>query len=195
MLRFVEKTTPVKVPFRLPYIEEALEDLAELVTRRTYDGASERKSFLAIFNECADKIDDKEKAFILDIIQDWREVEHLFNEKTDDFMQSVAKSMKTGKIDAPSSKADKKAASSAYKNSSADVQKKLDMIRKAGQSKPKPRPATPPKPATPKPAAPKPKPATPAKPKQEDSIYGIPMLPGNTDGGTSWTPGKVNGRL
>jgi hypothetical protein len=41
-----------------------------------------RTAYLAVFNECADKIDDKEKAFILGIIQDWREVEHLFNEKT-----------------------------------------------------------------------------------------------------------------
>lgn len=196
MLRFVEKTTPTKVKFRLPYIEDALENLADLVTSKTYDGSSSRKAFLAVFNECADKIDDKEKAFILGIIQDWREVEHLFHEKTDTFMQDVGKSIKTGKINAPSSKSDKKAASSAYKNSSADVQKKLDMLKKAGQSKPKPKPATPSKPvAPPKPTAPKPakpKPSTPVKPKQEDSEYGVPPLPGNTDGGTSWTPGEVN---
>jgi hypothetical protein len=116
MLRFIEKTDPIRVKVRLPYIDEALENLAELVSEYRNNDRPYRTAYLAVFNECADKIDDKEKAFILDIIQDWNEVRYLFEEKTDDFMQSVGKSIKTGKIDAPSSKSDKKAASSAYKN-------------------------------------------------------------------------------
>jgi hypothetical protein len=173
MLRFIEKTASDEVKAKLPHIEEALEVLAEVISE-----------------------------YRLDTVQDWDEVREFFDEKTDNFMKSVAQSMKTGKIDHKPSKGDKAKASSAYKNSSADVQQKLDMLKKAGQSKPKPvakppapKPAVkkpvPPKPAAPKPPAPKP--ATPAKPKQEDSEHGVPALPGNTDGGSAWTPGKVIG--
>jgi hypothetical protein len=103
MLRFIERTTPIKVKTKLPYIEEALENFAELVSNYRNNQKMYRTSYLAIFNACVDEIDDKEKEFILDIIQDWDEVKYLFGEKTDNFMQAVGQSMKTGKIDSTNS--------------------------------------------------------------------------------------------
>jgi hypothetical protein len=189
MLRFIERTTPIKIKVKLPYIEDALETLAEVVDNYHVNSKSSRTSYLAIFNKLVNEIDDKEKAFILDIIQDWQEVQDIFDEKTDNFQKSVGASMKTGSINFSPSKSDKTKGTAAYKNSSADVQKKLDLLKKAGQSKPKP--------SSPKPPAPKPKPVPPKpsapKPKQEDSEYDIPPLPGDTNGGTAWTPGTVAG--
>jgi hypothetical protein len=127
----------------------------------------------------------------------------LFTEKADPFEKSVAQSTKTGSINYSPSKSDKAKASSAYKNSSADVQKKLAMMKKAGQSKPK-SPAKPklPTPAKPKPVSTKPKSAIPAKPKpaapvkpktNEEWEFGqMQPLPGCANSAV-WTPHAVVG--
>lgn len=74
MLRFIERTTPIKVKIKLPYIEDALEYFADMVSDYKNNTKTARASYLAIFNKLVDEIDDKEKAFILDIIQDWDEI-------------------------------------------------------------------------------------------------------------------------
>jgi len=51
-------------------------------------------------------------------------------EKSDNFMEAVGKSAKTGTIDYQGSKADKAKARKAVANSPADVQKKLATIKK-----------------------------------------------------------------
>jgi len=106
----------------------------------------------------------------------------IFYEK-DSFAKAVGQSIKTGgKIDYKPSKSDKAKANKAYKASSPDVQKKLDMIRKAKQNKPKP-PAKPRPPASPKPKA-----------SEGWDFNEIPPLPGSTNR-VAWTPGSVTGNI
>jgi hypothetical protein len=84
MLRFTEKTTPIKTRpnTKLPYIDEALENLAELISNYRNNSSMYRKSYLAIFNALSNHahLNDKEKKFILDIIQDWDEIEDVIQE-------------------------------------------------------------------------------------------------------------------
>jgi hypothetical protein len=74
MIRFIERTTPIKVKVKLPYIEEALEYFADMVSNYKNNTKMARASYIALFNKLIDEIDDKEKSFILDIIQDWDEI-------------------------------------------------------------------------------------------------------------------------
>jgi hypothetical protein len=74
MIRFIEKTAPIKVKAKLPYIEDALEYFADMVSDYRNNTKLARTSYIALFNKVAGEIDDREKSLILDIIQDWDEI-------------------------------------------------------------------------------------------------------------------------